>query len=44
MNYDRSGTTFNFLVDVISNFEFSGTAFNVVSDERKKENIEGQEY
>ena len=40
MNYDRSGTTFNFLVDVISNFEFSGTAFNVVSDERKKENIE----
>ena len=40
MFYDASETRFSFMVDVISNFEFSGTAFNVVSDERKKENIE----
>ena len=40
MFYDASETSFAFMVDVISNFEFSGTAFNVVSDERKKENIE----
>ena len=40
MFYDQSEGKFAFLVDVISNFEFSGTAFNVVSDERKKENIE----
>ena len=40
MYYDQSDTRFGFLVDVISNNSFSGTAFNVVSDERKKENIE----
>ena len=40
MSYDASDTRFVFMVDVISNFQFSGTAFNVVSDERKKENIE----
>ena len=40
MFYDASDTRFSFMVDVISNFQFSGTAFNVVSDERKKEHIE----
>ena len=40
MFYDQSEGKFAFMVDVISNFEFSGTAFNVVSDERMKENIE----
>ena len=40
MFYDASEGKFSFMVDVISNFEFSGTAFNVVSDEQKKENIE----
>ena len=40
MYYDQSDTSFGFLVDVISNNSFSGTAFTVVSDERKKENIE----
>ena len=40
MYYDQSDTRFGFLVDVISNNAFSGTAFNVVSDEQKKENIE----
>ena len=36
MYYDQSDTRFGFLVDVISNSAFSGTAFNVVSDEQKK--------
>ena len=40
MYYDQSDTRFGFLVDVISNSAFSGTAFNVVSDEQKKENVE----
>ena len=40
MYYDQSEGRFSFLVDVTSNNSFSGTAFNVVSDERKKENIE----
>ena len=40
MFYDASDTRFSFMVDVVSNFQFSGTAFNVVSDEQMKENIE----
>ena len=40
MYYDQSDTRFGFLVDVISNSAFSGTAFNVVSDEQKKENVD----
>ena len=40
MFYDASDYRFAFLVGVICNFQFSGTAFNVVSDERKKDNIE----
>ena len=40
MFYDASEGKFAFMVDVISNFEFSGTAFNIVSDEQRKENIE----
>ena len=40
MFYDASEGKFSFMVDVISNFQFSGTAFNVVSDKQKKENIE----
>ena len=40
MYYDQSENQFAFLVEVISNDDFNGTAFNVVSDERMKENIE----
>ena len=40
MYYDQSENQFAFMVEVISNDDFNGTAFNVVSDERMKENIE----